>query len=123
MFNMRSIGVFQLVVLVFMTCVSSLALSSSNSSSLDINWWSLGGKYSNNPAFGWYLITFIIFLLLLLYFIKDPLGEYFKSRSLEIKRSILEAKNEKKEADRQLKKYLDRLAGIKDEVKKNEGRV
>ncbi|MDA0713437.1 MAG: hypothetical protein O2897_05575, partial [bacterium] len=45
---------------------------------LGINWWGLGSKYSESPAMGWYLITFIIFLGALYYSIKKPLNLYLE---------------------------------------------
>lgn len=81
-----------------------------------INWWGLGSKYSEAPAMGWYLITFIIFLAALYYAIKKPLNLYLEARSNDIRLAIDEAKIAKAKAEEQFAVYQARLMKLDDEI-------
>ena len=81
-----------------------------------INWWGLGSQYNHNPALGWMIITFIIFILLLRHYIRPHLKTYFKSRSQQIKQALEEAQQAKLEAERKLKNYQQRLEHLDEEL-------
>ena len=82
----------------------------------NINWWGIGGSYSNNPAMGWHIITFIVFVGSLMYFIYKPLSSYFKERSLSIKDTIFEVQKANKQAKTTMILLRDRLLNLDKEI-------
>ena len=81
-----------------------------------INWWGLGQNYSNSPALGWLIITFILFLMILIYYGKTPIKALLKSRSDNIKNKIKEAHDAKISAQNRLNKYQKRLDSLEKEI-------
>jgi F-type H+-transporting ATPase subunit b len=67
---------------------------------------------------GWLLITFIIFVALIVKAIKKPLALYLETRSLDIRKAIEEGLNAKRESQKQLKIYEEKLRSLDDEVAK-----
>ena len=57
----------------------------------EVNWWGLGGEYSEAPAMGWLLITFVIFVYVMARVIKKPLASYLETRSKDIQKAVEEA--------------------------------
>lgn len=82
------------------------------------NWWGLGSQYADNPAFGWYLITFAIFVGGLVYAIRRPLMLYLEVRSKEIGQAIFDAKIAKEKAEKQLFELQERLTSLDSEMQK-----
>ncbi|MBL4818164.1 MAG: ATP synthase F0 subunit B [Deltaproteobacteria bacterium] len=83
-----------------------------------LNWWGFGSAYQDNPAIGWMIITFVIFMALLLKAIKKPLANYLEARSEQIKNAIEEAKFAKEEAELKLRQYENRLLELDAELAK-----
>lgn len=83
-----------------------------------LNWWGIGSAYKNNPALGWTLLTFCIFLALVIRFTKKPLALYLQQRSDTIKNAIEEAKIAKLDAANKLKQYEQRLLDLDAEILK-----
>lgn len=81
-----------------------------------INWWSIGGKYRDNPAIGWHIITFLIFVYGVFYSVRKPLSIYLKTRSDNIKNLILKAKKAKDDANFSIEKYEYRLKNLDNEM-------
>ncbi|MBN4077405.1 ATP synthase F0 subunit B, partial [Sulfobacillus acidophilus] len=96
--------------------LSSFCLASN--SNAKINWWKIGSEYADTPAFGWYIITFIIFVALVISAIKKPLLLYLQTRSNDIRQQIEEAKLAKKEANERLAQYEQRLLNLDNEIAK-----
>lgn len=90
--------------------------SASEHAPAGFNWWKLGSDYANTPAFGWYTITFFMFMGLLVYAAKKPLGEFLKLRSEKIRSEIEEAKRARQEAERRLEQYRSRLENLDKEI-------
>jgi len=83
-----------------------------------INWWGLGSQYSENPAMGWLLITFVIFVWILATLIKKPLGLYLETRSKDIKHAIEEGQKAKEESEQKLRLYEEKLNSLDHEIAK-----
>lgn len=83
-----------------------------------INWWGIGGAYKDAPALGWYLLTFAIFLMALIYFIRKPLMLFLETRALDIERAIEEAKIAKAQAEKRVVEYEQRLKALDGEIEK-----
>ncbi len=81
-----------------------------------INWWGLGGQYQSNPALGWYMLTFAIFVGGLIYAVKKPLGLYLAARSKDIRRAIEEAEIAKEVATRKMLASQERLSQLDSEI-------
>lgn len=81
-----------------------------------INWWDLGNAEA--PALGWYIITFAIFVGLLIRFVRKPLSVYLEARARDIKSAIEEAKKAKEEANAKMARYESRLAALDEEIAK-----
>jgi F-type H+-transporting ATPase subunit b len=100
----------------YMASTMSAWASGHGESNQEINWWSLGSAYSERPAMGWYIVTFIVFLAGLVYFVRKPLGLYLETRSKDIRAAIEEATLAKLEADKRLKEYEQRLTQLDDDI-------
>ncbi len=87
-------------------------------SSNEINWWQMGSEFADRPAFGWYSLTFLMFVIILFYAVRKPLMLYLEARSKDIRTAIEEAKRAKADADQKLKEYDGRLAGLDQELEK-----
>lgn len=85
-------------------------------SSHHINWWSLGGAHSENPAMGWYMLTFIVFIAGLVYYLRPPLALFFETRSNDIKKAIEEARMAKAESEAKLRECEARLQSLDAEI-------
>lgn len=83
-----------------------------------LNWWGIGSAYQESPAIGWTLITFVIFILIIRYFIKQPLAVFLATRSQMIEQSIEEAKKAKIEAAEKLRQCEQRLLALDAETAK-----
>jgi F-type H+-transporting ATPase subunit b len=81
-----------------------------------LNWWGIGSAYKNSPALGWTLVTFAIFLAVLIKFAKKPLSDFLLERSLNIKNAIEEARRAKLDAEAKLKQYEQRLLDLDAEI-------
>jgi len=81
-----------------------------------INWWDFGNAEA--PALGWYIITFVIFVALLIHFVRKPLSIYLEARANDIKNAIDEAKKAKDEANAKMALYESRLAALDEEIAK-----
>lgn len=83
-----------------------------------LNWWGLGSAYQNNPAMGWMLVTFSIFLFATYRFIRRPLADYLQARSDAIRNAIQEGARAREEAESKLKLYENRLLQLDAEIAK-----
>lgn len=78
------------------------------------NWWDLSNTHE--PAYGWWLLTFIIFVGLVIHFVRKPLGIYLEARSYDIKRAIEEAKRAKEEAIGRMAEYDAKVAALDTQI-------
>ena len=109
---------FKKITFIFIAFYCSIFASVDLTSEHNINWWGLGGKYSESPALGFMYITFATFLAILWFAIKKPLAQFLKSRSEKIKHEIETAKTAKEEAIKRAKQYENRLLELDKEIKK-----
>lgn len=99
-----------------MLLADTLLASSNNHDA--INWWGLGSEYKDAPALGWLIITFALFIWILVRAIKKPLSLYLETRSEDIKKAILEGQEARLEGEKKLKLYEEKLAGLDREIEK-----
>jgi F0F1-type ATP synthase membrane subunit b/b' len=81
---------------------------------LNINWWDLANKEA--PALGWYIITFVIFVGIIVHYVRKPLALYLEARALEIRKAIEEAKLAKEQAYERMAEYEARVAALDQEI-------
>ncbi len=81
-----------------------------------LNWWGLGSAYKENPAIGWMLVTFGIFIFLLKHFAQKPLSDFLQARSVGIKNAIEEGRIARQEAAAKLAQYERRLLELDSEI-------
>jgi F-type H+-transporting ATPase subunit b len=81
-----------------------------------LNWWGLGSAYKENPAIGWMLLTFGVFIFLIRHFVRKPLGEFLQARSAGIKNAIEEGRLAREEAAAKLAQYERRLLELDAEI-------
>ncbi|MES2503575.1 MAG: ATP synthase F0 subunit B [Myxococcota bacterium] len=81
-----------------------------------INWWGLGSAYQDNPAIGWMLVTFFIFLGFLWHFAKKPVATYLQNRSDEIRLAIEEGRRARLDAEAKLQECERRLLELDNEI-------
>lgn len=93
-------------------------VASSHGAEHGINWWHLGLEYKDQPALGWLIITFLIFVYGICRAIKKPLSLYLETRSKDIKRQIEEGAQAKKLSEQKLKMYEEKLKTLDSEVEK-----
>ena len=77
-----------------------------------LNWWGVGAAYHENPAIGWTLLTFVVFIGLIRYFSKEPLSVFLEKRRKKIKNSIEEAAQARLKAEEELRSYEKRLSEL-----------
>lgn len=107
----------QLTTTALLMMSSGTALASSHGpENAAINWWGLGSQYADNPAVGWYTITFVLFVFGLIHYTRRPLGLYLEARSREISQAINEAKRAKEDALAQLAVSEQQLKDLDSEV-------
>ena len=91
-----------------------------------VNWWSLDyGPTAKDPEhrewpapFGFALINFAVFMLILRKLAWKPLKSYVVERHEGIKRELTEAARLRSEADAKLKQYESKLLGLEAEIDK-----
>lgn len=83
-----------------------------------INWWGLGSKYNDAPAFGWYTITFMIFLSVILYICYIYLSRFFYQRSISIEKNIIKIKQLKEMAQTKLNKRIKKIDSLELEIQR-----
>lgn len=64
----------------------------------------------------WRLINFALFVGLLVYFLKNPLKEFWKTRSQKIQSDLEESERLRRDAEKQYRQLEARLADIENEV-------
>ena len=94
------------------------ASSSTAHGTPEVNWWGLGSKWSEAPAMGWLLFTFVIFVGVIAYVIKKPLALYLETRSHDIRKAVEEGHKAKLESEQKLKMYEEKLKGLDAEIAK-----
>ena len=67
---------------------------------------------------GFYLLDFIVFVSLLVFFVRKPIASFTKARRDQILADMDEAKKMREEAEARLKDYEARLANLEGEVEK-----
>jgi F-type H+-transporting ATPase subunit b len=72
----------------------------------------------NSWTIGWRIINTIALLVLLGYFLKGPLSTFFKERTSQIERDLAEAREEREKAERTIKEYEAKMAGMEEELEK-----
>jgi len=72
------------------------------------NWWTIG----------WRIINTIALLVLLGYFLKKPLSNYFRERTAQIEKDLAEAREQRERAEQTIKEYEAKMAGMEQELEK-----
>ena len=72
------------------------------------------GLLSNKPL--WRVINLSIFVIVLVYFLRNKLRKFFDDRAASIVKELEQAKREKQEAQERLQELEARLAGLDQEV-------
>lgn len=98
--------------------VASMAFASEHGGTRDtsINWWHLGSEYAQKPALGWWIVTFVTFVGLLVYFVKKPLGAFLEARTHSVRQAIEEARIAKEAAEKKASEYAARLQALEQET-------
>lgn len=79
-----------------------------------INWWDLSNKEA--PALGWYLITFVLFVGIIVRYLRKPLALYLEARTLEIRKAMEEAKLAREAAQAKMAEYEKKVAALDAEI-------
>jgi len=72
------------------------------------------GLLSNKPL--WRVINLLLFVIVLVYFLRNKLSKFFNNRAASIVKELEQAKREKEEAQKRLQELEARLAGLDQEV-------
>lgn len=75
----------------------------------NINWWKIGSEYQSTPAFGWISCTFLIFLVIILYYGYMTFSKIFNTRSEQIKKDIMDIRQLKTIAHKKLTEYTKKV--------------
>lgn len=105
---------FALALLTLMLASAAIA----NSEGGAINWWGLGSAHKDQPALGWYTLTFAIFLFGLIRYLKKPLQVYLETRSNDIAKAINEANIARQQAEKRLLDYERRVIELDAELER-----
>ncbi|WP_035587717.1 F0F1 ATP synthase subunit B family protein [Hippea jasoniae] len=70
------------------------------------------------PNMGWRMINFAIFVVVLWYFLRKPIVNYFKGRRESIVNELKEAESLKEEAEKLLKEAEEKINSLEEELKK-----
>jgi len=114
--NIRNFFNLSLVSIILMFSDNVIASSHDHGSITNINWWKIGSEYKDVPALGWYSITFLILVIIFGYLIKKYLVDFYKNRSLEIKKQIDDANKMKLLAENKLNDHLLRIKNFTQEI-------
>lgn len=81
------------------------------------NWWgALSEQNADAPALGWMIVTFLVFVAILVASVRRPLGSYLAARSDEVKKALEEAKQARADAEARAREYEERLANLDSEI-------
>lgn len=80
------------------------------------NWFGLGRQHQEAPALGWMMVTFAVFVAILVGWVRKPLGNYLEARSGEVRRALMEAQQAKAEAEARAAESEERLRKLDAEV-------
>jgi len=100
-----------LICYTIIKCKSVFATNLNSNAGVDINWFNLGSKYIHSPALGWSLLTFSLFLLIVIYFLRLTLINLLRLRYNQTKSSIESIRYEKININ---KKMISQSRQIKD---------
>lgn len=110
---------FRLLMVMITNLVAVQAMAEGHDpSEHHINWWGLGSEYSDSPAVGWLIITFLIFIYALARAIKKPLALYLETRSKDIEHKIQEGQRAQLDSEAKLRLYEQKLNTLGDEIHK-----
>ncbi len=94
----------------------SPALFASEHVAMGWNMWGLGSAHSKAPAFGFYLITFLIFIAIIFFAVKKPLMEFLALRSDQIRKTLDDSFNAQVSAEQRLTELKSRFATLPAEI-------
>ena len=81
-------------------------------------WYSKAEPYLNYPGFEfWRFFNLIIFILIMIYLLRKPLGDVFKAKREIIRAELIKAEKEKKAAQTKLEEVEVKLSTVADEKK------
>lgn len=103
-------------ILIFCDKIIASSHEHIHGASSSINWWKIGSEYREVPALGWYSVTFLILIIIIGYICKKYLVDFYKNRSIEIKKQIDEANEIKILAENKLKDHLLRMKNFAQEI-------
>jgi F-type H+-transporting ATPase subunit b len=93
-----------LAVLVSIVCASAALASGGSESPWDTN------------KLVWRVINTVVLLALLVYFLKQPLATFFSERKGQIQKDLDDARNQRDRAERLIKDYEQKIAGMEKEL-------
>ena len=75
----------------------------------DINWWNWD---ANKLPLGWFIVDFVIFVGLIVHFVKKPMAASFEKRHNEVKKTIEENEKAHTEARQAHDEFQSKLANV-----------
>ena len=80
------------------------------------NWWTLGEAVKETPALGFLMITFLVFVAIIVVSARKPLTTYLETRSKDVQKAIDEARAAKEDAERRARAAEARYAALEQET-------
>jgi F0F1-type ATP synthase membrane subunit b/b' len=107
-----------LICYTIIKCKSVFATNLNPNAGVDINWFKLGSEYIHSPALGWSLLTFSIFLLIVIYFSRLTLISLLHLRYNQTKSLIDSIRHEKISINKKLVNQSHQIKDLNKNLKK-----
>ncbi len=85
------------------------------------NWWGLGSAHANEPALGFVMITFVVFVSALVWILKPRIRSLLEERSYNVRKAIEEAQRAHAAAEARARDAEAKLASLAGEMLKLRG--
>jgi len=110
---LTAIGIWLVMLAFFKGVVIALAESGGQGGGAGDSWYVRVEPYLNYPGFEfWRFFNLIVFVLIMIYLLRKPLGEAFKAKREVIRAELIKAEKEKKEAEAKLAEAEAKLAVV-----------
>jgi F0F1-type ATP synthase membrane subunit b/b' len=107
-----------LICYTIIKCKSVFATNLNSNAGVDINWFKLGSEYIHSPALGWSLLTFSLFLCVVIYFSRLTLINLLHLRYNQTKSRIDSIRHEKISINKQLINQSHQIKNLNKNLKK-----
>jgi F0F1-type ATP synthase membrane subunit b/b' len=107
-----------LICYTIIKCKSVFATNLNSNAGMDINWFKLGSEYIHSPALGWSLLTFLLFLFIVIYFSRLALIDLLHLRYNQTKSLIDSIRHEKISINKQLIHQSHQIKDLNKNLKK-----